>query len=58
MNEQKLMFQPEQEAWIERLWSRVPAETRRQILAILAQMANAALARRIDRKPEEVTDER
>lgn len=58
MNEQKLMFQPEQEAWIERLWSRVPAETRRQILAILAQMANAALVRRIDRKPEEVTDER
>lgn len=58
MNEQKLLFQPEQEAWIERLWSRVPAETRRQILAILAQMANAALAGRIDRKPEEVTDER
>jgi len=58
VNEQKLLFQPEQEAWIERLWSRVPAETRRQILAILAQMANAALAGRIDRKPEEVTDER
>lgn len=57
MNEQKLLFHPEREVWIERLWSRVPAETHRQILAILAEMANAALAERSHPKIEEAADE-
>lgn len=58
MSEQKLLFRPEQEVWIERLWSRVPATTRRQIVLIIADMANAALTERADAEPEEVPDER
>ena len=58
MNEQKLLFRLEQEVWIERLWSRVPATTRRQIVLIIADMANAALTERDGAEPEEVPDER
>ena len=58
MNEQKLLFQPDQDVWIERLWRRVPAATRRQMLAILAEMAKAALANNGSSKPKEAHDER
>lgn len=63
MNEQKLLFQPDQDVWIERLWRRVPAATRRQVLAILAEMAKAALAKAVlanhgSSKPKEAHDER
>jgi hypothetical protein len=58
VNEQKLLFQPDQDVWIERLWRRVPAATRRQILAILAEMAKAALANHGSSKPKEADDER
>ena len=58
MNEQKLLFRLEQEVWIERLWRRVPLETRRQIIAILAEMGKTAVADRASRQRQEARDER
>ena len=58
MNEQKLLFQSDQEVWVERLWLRVPAASRRQILAILAEMARAALVDHPSTKAKEADDER
>jgi hypothetical protein len=58
VNEQTFLFQPEQDVWIDRLWPRVPAATRQQILAILAEMAKTALAERASAEPKEAHDER
>ena len=58
MKEQKFLFQQEQEAWIDKLWPRVPAATRRQILAVLAEMAKTALAERASAETKEAHDER
>jgi len=58
VNEQKLLFQSDQEVWVERLWLRVPAASRRQILAILAEMARSALVDHTSTNAKEADDER
>lgn len=57
MHEQKLLFHPQEKPWMERFWRRVPSETRRRVLAILAEMAKAALADRACSPRREVRDE-
>lgn len=43
MSKPLLLFDPQLQAWIHRIWLRIDPERRRQILSILAEMARASL---------------
>jgi hypothetical protein len=57
MGDQQFLFDLNQPTWIERIWKRMDPETRRKVIAILAEMGRTSLApnRRTARK--EVADE-
>ena len=58
MNEQKILFPLQESLWNEQLWRRVPLETRRQVITILAEMSKTAVAERSSRQQKEARDER
>lgn len=56
MSKQLLLFDPQLQAWIQRIWLRIDAEKRRQMLSILAEMARASLTAQPARRRQEKTD--
>jgi len=57
MSEQRHLFAQQRQRWIEAVWSSVPAETRREVLAILADMGRSALGSRSRDREEVKRDE-
>jgi len=57
MSEQGLLFKRPRSPWVDRLWDRIPAEKRREIISMLADLARKALIRREDESQEEKADE-
>lgn len=43
MSKQRLLFQPQRRPWVDLLWRRIPAKRRREIIAVLAEMARITL---------------
>jgi len=43
MSKQRLLFQPQRSPWVDQLWRRIPPKRRRQIIAVLAEMARITL---------------
>jgi hypothetical protein len=56
MSKQLLLFDPQLQAWIHRIWLRIDPARRRQILSILAEMARASLTAQPAGGREEETD--
>ena len=56
MSKQLLLFDPQLQGWIHRIWLRIDPERRRQILSILAEMARASLTAQPARRRQEETD--
>lgn len=44
MATQRELFETNQTTWVERVWLSIPTAVRQEILALLAQMARAAMA--------------
>jgi hypothetical protein len=43
MSKQRLLFQPQRRPWVDQLWRRIPPKRRREIIAVLAEMARITL---------------
>ena len=53
MDEQFELFESRDQDWIQRLWKKLPAASRQEVLNLLAQMGQAALrARRLKAAPQ------
>jgi TorA maturation chaperone TorD len=57
MSEQGTLFEPHPPVWVRRLWSRIDAAVRQQVISMLAQMARAPLNWSADERREERSDE-
>ncbi len=61
MSKQRLLFKPQRSPWVDRLWRQLPAKTRREIVAALAEMARLTLKQvqqhRAQRRKKEGNDE-
>lgn len=57
MSEQGTLFDPRRPIWVQRLWSRINAAVRQQVVSMLAQMARASLNSNADDRKEERSDE-
>jgi len=57
MSEQLRLFELDLTSWVERLWTKVDAEPRREIILILAGMGRQALERRQEPAKETKSDE-
>jgi hypothetical protein len=58
MSEQLPLFSRKRPAWIARFWQTIDPKRRREVVAILAQMASDALTRPAERQEKEHSDER
>jgi len=56
MSKQLLLFDPQLQAWIHRIWLWIDPERRRQLLSILAEMARASLTAQLARRGQEKTN--
>lgn len=57
MSEQLRLFEPDLTSWVERIWTKVDAELRGEIVSVLAQMGRRALEQRQGPAKEGTTDE-
>lgn len=58
MATQRELFETNQTTWVERMWLSIPIALRQEILALLAQMARAAIGGRQPAEGDkEVSDE-
>lgn len=58
MATQRELFETNQTTWVERVWLSIPTGVRQEILALLAQMARAAIGGRQQAEGDrEVSDE-
>lgn len=57
MSEQRLLFEPQPSAWVDRLWRRLSWEKRREIIEILAEIARTTLTVRPAEQLREARDE-
>ena len=47
MTKQPTLFDPPQEAWINRIWRALDPSTREKVISVLAQMGRGAIASRL-----------
>lgn len=57
MSEQLRLFEPDLTSWVERIWTKVDAEVRVEIVLVLARMGRRALEQRPAPAKETTTDE-
>lgn len=57
MGDQQFLFDLKRPTWIERIWERIDPETRRRVIAILAEMGRTSLVPKQRTVRKEDTDE-